>query len=326
MAVGDSNVRQLSTGDSYTPSGSLRELITAIRLETGVTLEMRPSGQSAWVDISPTSETSTDAVAQSPLIQQNPGYVLDSSVTIRATGSSGDALISTLDVSTGTAPAPPPTPSLPGQVMGLASTSIQAPQATVTWTAVSGAISYEVTVNGATTTGLTATTRSFAVTAGTVYTVTVRARNSAGLGAASTALTFTATAVPTGPTHEFSILAGGSGNSIGLNTPGGWGSVTSGTATYTPPGGSERTIVMARSLGDNFVFTLSDQNTPYAEFPSRIVATYQSNSITFNRPASGGNVPRNIGSGTRIDYTPEGSITIGDVFVTGRTIEFDLYY
>ena len=128
---------------------------------------------------------------------------------------------------------------------------------------------------------------------------------------------------PTGFTHTFSVLAGGSGGrTIGYNQPGGWGSVTVGTATYTPPGGSERTVVMARSLNNDFVFVFGDQNVPLAEFPDRIVATYQENSITF---ANSGSV-RNIGAGTRMDLTPVGSITIGDVFVSGRTIQYELEY
>ena len=128
---------------------------------------------------------------------------------------------------------------------------------------------------------------------------------------------------PTGPTHTFSIVAGGSGRTIGYNAPGGWGSVASGSsAVFTPPGGSERTIVMARNLDNNFILTFSVQNVPIAEFPDRVVATFGDTSITFNKADS----VRNISSGTRMDLIGQGSFTVGDVFTNGRTIRLELYY
>ena len=127
---------------------------------------------------------------------------------------------------------------------------------------------------------------------------------------------------PPSPDHEFSITAGGSGSTIGYNQPGGWGSIASGSFTFTPPGGSSRTIVMCRNLRTSIlIVTFSDQNVPIAEFPDRVVATRGTNECVFNAADS----VRNISSGTRMDMPLE-SGTISQVFASGQEIEFDFYY
>lgn len=80
MAIGDRHVRELSTGDDYTPSGNLKEVITNVAIDPLASLEMSYSGQTDYVRISPTLGPST------PQIQQDPRYLLTSDVTIRCQG------------------------------------------------------------------------------------------------------------------------------------------------------------------------------------------------------------------------------------------------
>ena len=127
---------------------------------------------------------------------------------------------------------------------------------------------------------------------------------------------------PSGLTHTFNVIVGGNANTLGYNS-GRFGSISSGSDTFTPPGGRERTIAMARWLTpSSFVLVFDDQNVPISEFPDRVVATYQSNAITFSKA----NSVRAIGAGTRMDLAAVGSPTIGDVFVSGRTIQIELEY
>ena len=129
---------------------------------------------------------------------------------------------------------------------------------------------------------------------------------------------------PDRPTHTFSILAGGSG-SVGYNAPGGFGSIATGsTATYDTPGGKSVTVVHARNVSNEVNFALQGAAQVAADFPTRIVATRGTNSVTLTVQA-GSLRPISNGRFIRQDYDPMTG-TISSVFVTGQTIRFDLYY
>ena len=122
--------------------------------------------------------------------------------------------------------------------------------------------------------------------------------------------------------HTFQIRTGGNSGTAGLNTT--FGRVLSGSATFTTPEGNERTVVMCRRLRTQaLVFTLSDQNVPISDFPTRIISkrTGQTDVVTL-RPES----VRNISAGTRGDYTIES----GDISVmytpNQADITVELYY
>ena len=76
MAVGDRHVRQLETGDTYTPSSSLKEVITNIVTDPLAVLDIEYSGETNPITISPTLQRT------SPRIQQYPNFVLTSDVTL----------------------------------------------------------------------------------------------------------------------------------------------------------------------------------------------------------------------------------------------------
>ena len=90
MALGDIHSRLIAAGGTYTPASAIKELVMNISIDDSAMLMMEYSGETGDIDISPTS-------GQTSMNQQEPGYVLTSSVTLTSTG--GVARINTVEVS-----------------------------------------------------------------------------------------------------------------------------------------------------------------------------------------------------------------------------------
>lgn len=129
---------------------------------------------------------------------------------------------------------------------------------------------------------------------------------------------------PTGPTHTLQLNIGNGG----YNQPLGRGSVTSGSATYSTPGGKSVTIIHCRNVRGELNYALQGSPQPVAvDFPTRIVATKLTGGeveITLG-PQAGSLRPISDGAYMRQDYDPVRG-AVGDVFVNGQTVRLDLYY
>ena len=154
-------------------------------------------------------------------------------------------------------------------------------------------------------------------------TITIRATNTLGFDDWTVAYTTTAAApMPTLPTHTYSIVAGGAG-SVGYNAIAGIGSIAAGsTATYTTPGGKSVTVIHTRNVGAEVNFGLSGAADDAADFPMRIRVTRGTVVREFT-PQAGSR--RAIQGGIRQDYDPVAGTTT-DVFVSGQTLQVELFY
>ena len=138
--------------------------------------------------------------------------------------------------------------------------------------------------------------------------------------------TFSKPAPAAAPTHTYSIVAGGSGASIGYNGVAGIGSIAAGsTAAYDTPGGKSVTVIHTRNVRSELNFALSGAANEAGDFPTRIVATKTTGGEVSRTLTPQAGSRRPVTGGIRQDYDPQnGAIT--DVFVSGQTIQIQLFY
>ena len=185
---------------------------------------------------------------------------------------------------------------------GLAASNVGDNSFGLSWGAVSGAQSYDVSVDGTVTTvsGTSATINN--LTAGTAYSVKVRANCESGSGAYSSALTVTTTGsnCAAGPV-TLSLTLDNYPSETSWSLTSGGSTVASGSG-YSTQG---ETVTETFNVGaGNFTFTINDQ------YGDGICCTYGNGSYTLtdangNVIASGGS----FGSSESVDYCTEGGST-----------------
>jgi titin len=227
-------------------------------------------------------------------------------------------------------------PTVPTNVVATAGDSA----ATVSWSAVSTATSYQVLVNGAV--AATTVTTSAALTGlvnGTTYSITVVASNAGGTSAPSTAVSVTP--VPSAPSAPTNVVATAGNASVSLS----WSAVTSATAykvyqgstlltttastSYTATGLTNGTAysftVVATNAGGSSPASASASATPQPPAPTaptNLAATPGNAQVVLSWTASAGATSYQVYSGSTLLGTTATTSYTATGLTNGATYSF----